>query len=182
MKQRMKASRFVVVFGLLLSGCSQDSQSFTSSPAPSLPDQTTKPRTPLQEKVKADLERAAEQKKADAALPDRVRKAEIGTITTIIGPGTSWPCASSKEALKELMKWQRAMLDERAPDSVMNNLSNTLNRTRSIMVGPGDRVEILDKESGVRKISVIEHTGTYGLAYMAEAAQGCWVASEAVVR
>lgn len=178
----MKTLAFVVVCGLLLSGCSQDSQSVTSSPAPSLPAQTTEPRTPLQEKVKADLERADEQKRADAALPDRVRRAEIGVTTTIVGPGTSWPCASSKAALRELMKWQKAMLDEREPDSVMNNLLDTLIRTRSIMVEPRERVKILENEPGIRKLSVIEHTGTYGAAYMTEAARGCWVVAEAVVR
>jgi len=128
------------------------------------------------------LERAEEEKKADAALPDQVRKAEIGAVTTIVGPGTSWPCAPSKAALKELMKWQKAMLNESQPDSVMDNLSNSLIRTKSIMVQPRERVKILANEPGLRKLTVIEHTGTYGFPYMAEAARGCWVVAEAVVR
>jgi len=136
----------------------------------------------LQEKVRAALAREAEAKRADAAMPENVRQAEIGVITTIVGPGTSWPCASSKVALKELMKWQKAMLDERAPDSVMGNLKDALIRTRSIMVKPRDRVKILEKEPSIRKISVIEHESTYGATYMNATAQGCWVAAEAVTR
>ena len=80
------------------------------------------------------------------------------------------------------MKWQKAMLDEREPDSVMDNLGDTLIRTRSIMVQPRERVKILANEPGIRRVSVIGHTGTYGFAYMAEAARGCWVVAEAVVR
>jgi hypothetical protein len=81
-----------------------------------------------------------------------------------------------------LMKWQKAMLDEREPDSVVDNLSDTLTRTRSIMVEPRERVRILEKESDIRKVSVIEHKSSYGFAYMTEAARGCWVAAAAVAR
>jgi hypothetical protein len=139
-------------------------------------------RTPLQDRVRVALERAEEAKRSDAVLPDRVRKAEIGVITTIVGPGTSWPCSPSKVALKEMMKWQKAMLDEQAPDSVMNNLSETLGRTRSIMVEPRERVKILDKEPSIRRVSVIEQMGTNAPAYMTVTARACWVAAEAVVR
>jgi len=138
--------------------------------------------TPLQKRVQAELKQAEESKRADGALPDRVRKAEVGVITTIVGPGTSWPCASSGVALKELMKWQKAMLDEQAPDSVIGNLADTLTRTRSIMVAPRERVKILEKEPGIRKVSVIDDKGRYGSGYQAVTAQGCWVAAEAVTR
>ena len=153
----------------------------TKSPS-ERPASLASPTTPLQGRIKAELEQAGEAKKVDAALPDQDREADIGVITTIVGPGTSWPCASSKVALKELMKWQKAMLDEHAPDSVMNNLADTLIRTRSIMVAPRDRVKVLQKEPGIRKVRVIEHKGTYGAAYMTATAQGCWVASGAVTR
>jgi hypothetical protein len=147
------------------------------------PDPTASPRTPLQQKVRAALEREAEAKRADASLPDDVRKAEVGVTTTIVGPGESWPCAPSRAALKELMKLQKAMLDERVPDSVMSNLTDTLIRTRSIMVRPRMRVKILGKESGIRKISVFDDNGVYGSGgYQAAAVQGCWVAAEAMTR
>lgn len=140
------------------------------------------PRTPLQETVRAALEREAEAERADAALPIRVRKAVVGVITTIVGPGTTWPCASSKLALKELMKWQKSMLDEQSPLSIMDNYADTLMRTRSIMVEPRTHVKILKKKPGIRKVTVIEHKGEYGFAYMAATAQGCWMAAEAVTR
>jgi hypothetical protein len=141
----------------------------------------TMPRTPLQERAASALEREAEAERADAAMPGQVRNAEVGTTTTIVGPGTVWPCASSRLALKELMKWQKAMLDEQSPDSVMWSYSDALIRTRSIFVQARARVRIVDKEPGVRKISVIDRA-RYGSGYQAVAAQGCWVAAEAVVR
>jgi hypothetical protein len=139
------------------------------------------PLTPLQERVRAALQREAEGEKADAALPNSVKEAEIGVTTTIVGPGTSWPCASSKLALRTLMKWQKAMLDERSPDSVMNNYSDALLRTRSIMVWPRTPVKILDKETGIRKVRVFGKA-KYSFPFQAETAQSCWVAADAVVR
>jgi hypothetical protein len=159
-----------------------DTPSPPHSSAGSFTSPTTSPLTPLQEKVKEATAYWEEEKRAEAAWPERVRKAEVGVLTTIVGPGTSWPCASSKVALKELMKWQKAMLDEQAPDSVMSDLTDTLIRTRSMMVAPRERVKILEKEPGIRKVSVLGHQGTYGAAYMTTTAQGCWVASEAVTR
>jgi hypothetical protein len=138
--------------------------------------------TPLQRRVRAALEREAEAQRADASLPDEVRKAEVGVTTTIVGAGESWPCAPSRAALKELMKLQKAMLDERVPDSIMSTLADTLIRTRSIMVQPRVRVKILGKEAGIRKITVFDDNGIYGSGYKAAAAQGCWVAAEAVTR
>jgi hypothetical protein len=112
--------------------------------------------------------------RAEVAWPERVRNAEVGVITTIVGPGTSWPCATSRVALKELMKWHKASLAE--PDSATNDiafdhLTDTLIRTRSITVEPRERVKILEKEPGIRKVSVIEHKGAYGFAYMSVTAQ-----------
>lgn len=83
------------------------------------------------------------------------------------------------------MKWHRASIAE--PDSAANDvafghLADALTPTKSIMVEPRERVKILEKEPGMRKVSVIEHFGTYGFAYMAATAQGCWVASDAVTR
>jgi hypothetical protein len=160
----------------------------TKSPASSLDNSTrrapaTGQKTPLQERVAAALEREAEAEGAEATLPDQVRKAEVGVTTTIVGPGAEWPCASSRLALKELMEWQKAALDEQQPNSVMENYADALMRTRSIMVGARARVIILDKASGVRRISVIDRA-RYGFwpGYQAVTAQGCWIAAEAVVR
>jgi hypothetical protein len=139
------------------------------------------PGTPLQERVRAALQREAEAEKADAALPDSVKKAEIGVTTTIGGPGTSWPCASFRLALKALMKWQKAMLEERSPDSVMNNYSDALLRTKSIMVWPRTPVKSHDKETGIRKVKVLGKA-KFGFAFQVETAQACWVAADAVVR
>jgi hypothetical protein len=50
------------------------------------------------------------------------------------------------------------------------------------MIEPRERVKILEKEPGIRKVSVVEHKGTYGFAYMSVTARGCWVAAEAVTR
>jgi hypothetical protein len=103
-------------------------------------------------------------------------------VMTAIGPGASFPCAPSKEALPELMKWQKAMLDENAPDSVMDSLADALMRTRSIMLGTKDLVRVLDNERGILKVTVVEHSGSFGFAYMTETARGCWIVNEAVVR
>ena len=138
--------------------------------------------TPLQRRVRAAIERAEEAKRGDAALPDRVRRAEVGVITTIVGPGASWPCATSKTALAELMKWRRAMLDEQEPDSVMNGLADSLTRTRSIMVEPRTQVEILEEGSGIRKVTIVDRKAKYGSGYRAVAAHACWIAAEAVTR
>ena len=72
------------------------------------------------------------------------------------------------------------MLDERAPDSVMNDLADALMRTKSIMVSPRERVKILEREPGIRKVSVIDHKA-YGLAYMLTTSRGCWVDGAAVI-
>jgi hypothetical protein len=138
--------------------------------------------TPLQKRVRAALEHAEEEKRADAAMPDRVRKAEVGVITTVVGPGASWPCASSKAALKQVMKWHKKMLDEQEPDSVMNGLADSLIRTRSIMVEPRTQVRILEKESGIRKITLMDHSAKYGTGYMSVTAHACWVVADAVTR
>jgi hypothetical protein len=171
-----------VIFALIVVALTVVSVLHHASLPPSSLGSSTGPMTPLQNKVKEATEYWEEEKKAEATWPERVRNAEVGVITTVVGPGTSWPCGSSTVALKELMKWQKAMLDEQAPDSVMDNLTETLMRTRSIMVEPRDRVKVLERESGMRKVSVIEHHGAYGFAYMAATAQGCWVASRAVTR
>jgi len=170
-------SAIAIVVALAMFGNRNTPQQFSTSSSPS-----ASPRTPLQERVRAALERAEEAKRADAAMPDRVRKAEVGVVTTIVGPGASWPCASSKVALKELMKWHKAMLDEQAPDSVMSGFGDSLMRTRSIMVEPRTQVKILEKEPGVRKVTVMDHKHKYGSGYTAATAQGCWMVAEAVTR
>jgi len=140
--------------------------------------------TPLQKKVKEATKYWEEEKRDEAGWPESVRNAEVGVTTTIVGPGASWPCASSVTALKELMKWHKASLAE--PESEKNdvafkNLTDGIIRTRSIMLEPRERVKILETGSGMRKVSVIEHK-PYGFAYMHAAAQGCWTAAEAVER
>jgi hypothetical protein len=141
--------------------------------------------TPLQKRIRAELAQVEDAKRAETTWPKRVRNAEVGVTTTVVGPGASWPCASSIVALKELMKWHKASLAE--PDSAMNDLAfkhltDTLMRTKSITVEPRERVKILENEPSMRKISVIDHKGTYRFDYMAATAQGCWVAAEAVTR
>ncbi|MGA2772536.1 MAG: zinc ribbon domain-containing protein [Bryobacteraceae bacterium] len=172
----------VLIGGACLKSCDNAASSDTSRVGSSARVAPPGSLTPLQERVRAQLEQADEAKRADAALPDRIQKAEIGVVTTIVGPPASWPCASSKVALKELMRWQKAMLDEQSPDSVVVNYGDALMRTRSIIVEQRDRVKILEKEPGIRKVSVIEHKGTYGFTFMSVTARGCWVASEAVTR
>jgi hypothetical protein len=157
----------------------------TSSRRSSVEKSATSPMTPLQKKVREATEYWEEEKRVEAAWPQRVRNAEVGVVTTIVGPGTSWPCAPSVAAIKELMQWHKASLaepDSQANEVAFDHLTNSLTRTRSIMVEPRERVKILEKETGVRKISVIEHKGNYGVAYMSETAQGCWVEAEAVTR
>jgi hypothetical protein len=122
-------------------------------------------------------DRGEDARRADAGLPDTFRQPEIGT-TTAVGAGPSWPCAPSKGDLKELMIWHKAMMDERTPDSVMNNLADTLMRTGSIMVGPRTPVRILDADGDSTKIAVLDDKATSGYGYQAVAARGCWVSSQ----
>jgi hypothetical protein len=114
-------------------------------------------------------------------MPDNVRSAEVGVVTTIDSPG-GYPCATSETALKELMKWRAAISDEKAPDSVVNELADALLRTRSIMISQRTQVRILAKGADARKISVLNYKDKYGSGYASVAAQGCWVAAKAVVR
>src|SRR5271156_4991167 len=80
----------------------------------------------------------------------------------IIAPGPSWPCAPSQASLPELMKLQTLMLDENAPDSIMDRLTNALMRTKSIMVGTKDTVTVLEVGAGFRKVSVAKRKPSAG--------------------
>lgn len=159
-------------------------------------------RTPLQERVQAALERADKEKRAEAAMPPRVRNAEVGVTTTIAGSSVM-PCGTSKEALQEMMRWfKRSVAADNEPDSqatvadvrrqqdeatnekaalYWKYMTDVMMRTRSIGVQHRSHVLILAKEPGLRKIRVVGGE-PYGYAYMNAAAQGCWVASETVTR
>jgi hypothetical protein len=91
------------------------------------------------------------------------------------------------------MKWHKAMLDEQVPDSEMpaSRFLDAVIRTRSIVVDRRTQVRILEKEPGVRKVTVMDHKARYDsdalhrsldLGYMAATARGCWVVAEAVTR
>jgi hypothetical protein len=151
----MRTMTLVAVCGLFLSGCSRRDK----------------------KEHRASMKSATTS--SSDSRPERIAALPVGVITAI-GPGPSFPCAPSREALPELMKWQKATLDENAPDSVINDLADTLMRTKSIMLGTKDMVKVLDKEPGLLKVSVVKHSTSYGFAYMNEAARGCWLVDEAV--
>ena len=170
-----------IVYGI---GTSLDSDSSSVDNSNRPTPAATDTRTPLQRKIAEDMTVWAEVKKSDAAMPPRIRNAEIGVTTTIVGPGPELPCATSKVALKELMRWHKASMaepDSEANDRAFERFTDTLIRTQSMLVSPRDRVLILVKEPSIRKIRVIEHKGTYR-TYSAATAQGCWLASDAVTR
>jgi hypothetical protein len=112
--------------------------------------------------------------------PKSAADLQVGQVF-VIGPGPSFPCASTIESLPELMDRQRAMLDENAPDSVMNELADALMRARSIMLGTRDKVQILGKQPGLVRVRLLNHSGKYGFAYMNEAARGCWLDNDALL-
>lgn len=104
--------------------------------------------------------------------------ARVGESITI-GPGPSWPCAPSKASIPELMKLQALVLDENAPDSIMDKLANALMRTKSIMVGTKDTVTILEVGPAIRKVSVSKRRPSAG-GYMRYAEAGCWIVPAAI--
>jgi hypothetical protein len=136
----------------------------------------------IREKVRQTLVREAEAKRA--AMRDRVRKAGVGVITTVIAPGASWPCVDNTSSLNELMKLRNWAFHERAPALPRWSLFvETVSRNRSIMVEPGTRVKILLAQDDILKICLIDAKGDYlwaGVGYQAEASRGCWVSSDAV--
>ncbi len=131
--------------------------------------------------LKEKIARWDDQKKAEATWPDNVRRADVGVTTTIIGPGSSWPCSPSKAQIVDLMKmWKRAS-DENAPDSASGRFADAMIRTRSTMVSPMEGVKILDRAPGLRKIAVTKPLRKR-LPSQVATANGCWVAEESVVR
>lgn len=124
---------------------------------------------------------------AHAPLPELVRRAEVGMITTVAGPFASWPCAAYTSNLPELMKLRNLAFDLRTPlamnELAMTNFVDKLSLSRSITVKPGTRVKILLAQDDIRKICLIDAKGDYlwaGVGYQAEASRGCWVASDAL--
>lgn len=172
---------------------------FRPRKAPDVPIQMVKRDSLAVQKTSPKLSRAEQEweeiKQAETRMPEDARKAEVGVTTTIIGPGASWPCARSKTDLKEMMKWYKTSLDD--PDgpngeAAFSRFSDIMVRTRSsIMLEPRDRVKVLEAEPGIRRLVLVErhksilHPSKPPVPFVGEravTAQGCWIASEAVVR
>jgi hypothetical protein len=107
----------------------------------------------------------------------------VGSVgeTIVVNGGPAWPCSPLQGSLPELMRLQKAMLDENVPDSIMNRLANAMMRAKAIMVGPKDSVTILAAEPGARRVRVTWHRRSpRTLGYQENAAAGCWISSEAI--
>lgn len=108
------------------------------------------------------------------------KSARVGDSLTI-GPGSSWPCSPEQSQVQMLKRWHDRMMDDNAPDSVMNGLADALYKTRSAMVGTKDTITILGRGDRAYRVRVTPYRAPAGRGgYWKSALTGCWISSDAL--
>jgi hypothetical protein len=119
---------------------------------------------------------------ATQQAPANGSRADIGETLTVQRAKGFWVCASTPDALREMLKW--VVADDQA------EVKRTMVRTHSIAVNGGMKVKVLDIGFGKRKIRVL--TNDAGEMYLRDEkgafpadpriGRECWVPSEALAR